>query len=366
MDMPRNAEVIRQWKLLLHLDGLAQGRAVDELAAELAVNKRTVWRDLAALQEAGFPLVDAKRDRKTVWRVMQLPLKSLTDAGLSVTEVCSLYMSRALLLTLTGSPFEAGLNSLLKKVQRALSPKSRQFLDELPNVVRVRPEPRKKVSAGYNEMVAKLIEASTRRKAAEMRYFSVSSNRQKDYVVHPYVVEYSDGGLYLRAYVPEYDEVRMFAVERIKTIHITEQSFTPVKAVSDDDFEPSLGLGNGKPERVILEFSARVAPYVRERVWHKSQQIEALPDNGLRLGLTVSRDWALHGWILSWGPHVRVTAPAALAHVILDMLDDAREFYVPRLKFETTFMAPAASSGAPSLPLPGNGRSGKRRSAAPS
>ena len=196
--MARNAEVIRQWKLLLHLDGLAYGRAVDELAAELGVNKRTVWRDLAALQEAGFPLVDDKRERKTVWRVMQLPLKSLTDAGLSVTEVCSLYMSRALLLTLTGTPFEAGLNSLLKKVQRALSPKTREFLDELPNVVRVRPEPRKKVSAGYNELVAQLIEASTRRKAAEMRYFSVSSNRQKDYLVHPYLVEYSDGGLYLR------------------------------------------------------------------------------------------------------------------------------------------------------------------------
>ena len=158
----------------------------------------------------------------------------------------------------------------------------------------------------------------------------------------------------------------MFAVERIKSIRITDQSFTPVKAVSDDDFEPSLGLGNGKPERVILEFSARVAPYVRERVWHKSQQIEELPDSGLCLGLKVSRDWALHGWILSWGPHVRVTAPASLAHEILDMLDDAREFYVPRLKFETTFIPPAASSGAPSLPLPGNGRSGKRRSAAPS
>ena len=55
---------------------------MDELAAELKVNKRTVWRDLAALQEAGFPLMDDKRDRKTVWRVMQLPLKSLTDAGL--------------------------------------------------------------------------------------------------------------------------------------------------------------------------------------------------------------------------------------------------------------------------------------------
>ena len=363
--MPRNAEVVRQWKLLLHLDGLAHGRSVDELAAELSVNKRTVWRDLAALQEAGFPLMDDKRDRKTVWRVMQLPLKSLTDAGLSVTEVCSLYMSRALLLTLTGSAFEAGLNSLLKKVQKALSPKTRQFLDELPNVVRVRPEARKKVSAGYNEMVAKLIEASTRRKVAEMRYFSVSSNRQKDYVVHPYLIEYSDGGLYLRAYVPEYDEVRLFAAERIKKCTITETSFTPIKAATGDDFEPSLGLGSGKPERVVLEFSARVAPYVRERVWHKSQQIEELPGGGVRLGLKVSRDWALHGWVLSWGPHVHVTSPSSLAQEILDMLDDAREFYVPRFDFAQSFSA-VVSSAAPSLPLLESAPPGKGRSAAPS
>jgi hypothetical protein len=74
-----------------------------------------------------------------------------------------------------------------------------------------------------------------------------------------------------------------------------------------------------------------------------SQQIEELPDNGVRLGLMVSRDWALHGWILGWGPHVRVTAPASLAHEILDMLDDAREFYVPRLKFEPVF-SPAPPS----------------------
>jgi hypothetical protein len=105
---------------------------------------------------------------------------------------------------------------------------------------------------------------------------------------------------------------------------------------------------------------------VRERVWHKSQQIDELTDGGLRLSLKVSRDWALHGWVLSWGPHVRVTAPSTLAQEILVMLDDAREFYVPRLQFEPATTPPAASSVAPSLPLRGNGRSDKRRSAAPS
>ena len=363
--MPRNAEVIRQWKLLLHLDGKAHGQSVDDLASELNVTKRTVWRDLAALQEAGFPLVDEKRDRKTVWRVMHLPLKALTDAGLSVTEVCSLYVSRQLLLTLTGTPFEAGLNSLQKKVHKALSPQTRKFLDQLPNVVRVRAEPRKKVPAGYDEMVARLIEASTRRRVAEMRYFSVSSNRQKDYVVHPYLVEYSDGGLYLRAFVPEYDEMRLFAVERIKTFKATEQSFAPVEAVGQSDFDPSLGVGMGKAERVQLEFSPRVAPYVRERVWHTSQQLEDTADGGVRLTLKVCRDWALHGWVLSWGAHVRVVSPSVLAEEILVMIDGARERYLPRLDFGPVFSR-GSSSALPSLPLLENARRRKTRSAAAS
>ena len=362
--MPRNAEVIRQWKLLLYLDGRAQGISVDDLARELSVTKRTVWRDLGALQEAGFPLVDEKQDRKTTWRVMKLPLKALNDAGLSIAEVCSLYMGRELLLTLTGTPFESGVNTLIKKIQKALSPKTREFLESMPSVVRVRPGPRKKAPAGYDEMVAKLIEGCSRRKIAEMRYFSVNSNRQKEYTVHPYTVQYSDGGLYLRAYVPEYDELRWFAVERIKKFVVTEKGYTPVRAVKESELDPSLGLGTGPTERVVLEFSPRVAQYVRERVWHKSQTIEELEDGGVRLGMKVSIDWALHGWILSWGPHVHVALPSRLAEEILVMLEEARESYIPKLDFGISFSV--ISSAARSLPLLESASPGKRRSAAPS
>ena len=71
---------------------------------------------------------------------------------------------------------------------------------------------------------------------------------------------YTDGGLYLQAYVPEYDDLRWFAVERIKKFVVSDKGFTRVKAVKDSDIDPSLGLGNGPREGVLLEFSPRVAP----------------------------------------------------------------------------------------------------------
>jgi len=290
---------------------------------------------------------------------MKLPLRALTDAGMSVTEVCSLYMGRELLLALTGTPFEDGVNSLIKKIQKALSPKTREFLDALPSIVRVRPSPKKKLPANYDEIVGRLIEGCARRRATQLKYFSVKSNRVKDYTVHPYSVEYSDGGLYLKAFVPEYDELRWFALHRVKNCVVNDKSFEPIKSIKDSEFEPSLGLGNGRPQNVVLEFSARVAPYVRERVWHKSQRLRDLPNDGVRLTMKVCCDWTLHGWILSWGPHVHVAAPSSLAEEILGMLDDARQGYVPRLELEPAFSLPAPSR---SLPLFENRRPSSRPS----
>lgn len=333
--MPRSAEVIRHWQMLLHIDATRQGATVSELAARFGVTKRTVWRDLQALQEVGFPLVDEKRDRETAWRLLQMPLKALNDAGLSVTEACSLYLGRTLLAEYTGTPFEPGLAGIIRRVETSLSPRVRAFLKRLPELVQVKPVARKLVtSPKHDEFVARLIEAAAERRVCRVLYFSVHSNREKDYELHPYNLAYAEGGLYLTAWVPEYRQVRVFAVERVKRVTMQQATFTPSADLSDGAFGHSLGVSRGMtPERVVVEFSSRVAPYVRERTWHPSQRIEALPDGGVRLTLKVCRDWALRTWVLGWGAHARVVAPSALAEDILAQLDEARDGYAPKLAF---------------------------------
>lgn len=346
--MPRNAEVIRQWHILLSLDKSRLGRTVDDLALETGVGKRTIWRDMAALQEAGFPLRSEKRaDSRTAWFLTAMPLKALQDPGLSATEVCSLYMSRALLASMPGAAFADGLAGLMKKIEKALAPRVREFLDELPGVVKVKPGSVKKHAKNYSEIVARLIECSSGHRVAVMRYFSASSDREKDYVVHPYHVAYFDGGLYLTAWVPEYHQVRHFAAERIRTFKPTAKTFEPPVTIDGSPFAASLGVNDGRPERVEIEFAPRVARYIREREWHASQQLRDQPDGSLRLTLKVCRDWALRSWILGFGPHARVIGPSVLAEEILEHLEEARDAYAPRLAFEM----PMAYVPQPRLPL---------------
>ena len=104
-----------------------------------------------------------------------------------------------------------------------------------------------------------------------MRYHSFSSNREKDYVLEPYRLVFAQGGLYVVAFVPEYKQLRTFAVERILSLSVTEERFEPVD-LPEDAFAHSLGVNQGTPERVEIVFEPRIARYVKERVWHPSQQ----------------------------------------------------------------------------------------------
>jgi proteasome accessory factor B len=138
---------------------------------------------------------------------------------------------------------------------------------------------------------------------------------------------FAQGGLYLVAYVPEYDDVRTFAVDRIASVSLEKATFTPKVQIAEDVFANSLGVNTGPAERVELEFDRRVAPYIRARVWHASQQLRDENDGQLLLTMNVCHDWALRSWILGWGPFARVVSPPALAAAIQTDLESARAQY---------------------------------------
>jgi predicted DNA-binding transcriptional regulator YafY len=328
--VPRNAEVIRQWTILREVERARNtGVTIDELASLCTVTTRTIRRDLQALEEAGFPLYDDRSndDGKTRWQVNGQAFKGLS-AGLTVSELCALYFSRTLLESLSGTPFRDDVESAFEKLGSALTPHMRQFLDQLPRVIATKADPmRTHDNPRQQQFIARALEATLGQRQANLTYHSKSSDRTKVYLVHPYRLAYAQGGLYLLAYVPEYGEVRTFAVERIQELSLLEERFTPIEELPDSAFPHSLGVHSGPPEHVEIHFEAAVADYVRARGWHPSQQMRDDESGGVSLTLEVCRDRALHSWILSFGPFARVVSPDALVQEIADQFEEARARY---------------------------------------
>jgi predicted DNA-binding transcriptional regulator YafY len=331
--VPRNAEVIRQWSILREIErARAAGVTIDELASMCGVTTRTIRRDLQALEEAGFPLFDDKaaEDGRTRWKVNGQAFKGLA-AGLTVAELCALYFSRSLVESLAGTPFRDEVETAFDKLASVLTPHMRAFLDQLPRVIATKPDPLRRRPTGNEPsqpaLVARALDATLHHRVSTLVYHSRSSDRTKTYLIHPYRLAYAQGGLYLLAYVPEYGEVRTFAVERIVQLSPGEDRFTPIEELPDAAFPHSLGVHSGPPERVEIEFQPAVADYVRTRDWHASQQIRETESGALLMTLDVCLDRALQSWILSFGPFARVISPERLAREIAEQFDEARARY---------------------------------------
>ena len=165
-----------------------------------------------------------------------------------------------MLEALTGVPFQTALSDAFGKFERDLPEQMREYLNKLPSVVNALPVPGKPRShPGKDRFAERLVNASLERRQVRMRYFSLSHEREGDYIVWPVRIIYMQGALYLRAWVPAYGEVRTFATHRIKELSILEDRFTPSPEWAEEPFSNSLGPNDGKAIHVVLRFEPALA-----------------------------------------------------------------------------------------------------------
>jgi predicted DNA-binding transcriptional regulator YafY len=67
---------------------------------------------------------------------------------------------------------------------------------------------------------------------------------------------------------------------------------------------------------VTIRFLKAVAGYVRERIWHPSQQLSDQADGSLIFTATVAGTEEIGHWVLRWGAGAQVLAPADLRHTV--------------------------------------------------
>ena len=241
--------------------------SIDEMAQRTGVTTRTIRRDLEALQSAGFPLYDDVQDGKRYWILEHRAFRRLDDTGFTLAELSALYFSRTLVENLAATPFQRDVSSAFDKLAGALTPGMRQFLDRLPLAIQAKAEPGTRVAASGDSpeakraapgtRVAQLLDAILHHRQVQMRYHSFSSNREKEYLIEPYRLVFALGGLYLFAFVPEYSDLRTFAIDRIMNLSVTEERFEPMD-LEEDAFAHSLGVHQGTPpERIEVAFDPR-------------------------------------------------------------------------------------------------------------
>lgn len=323
--MGRNAQLIRQWAILKQIES-NRWTTITDLADHHVVSTKTIRRDLSALNEAGFPLYDERYDGKVYWRLNE-EYKGLPLANLSLSEIAALYFSKKLVVNLAAPPFSSDIASAFKKIEGALPERNIEFLDSLDSMISVRADAPKDLDQ-HKEIIQTLMESIGEEVKVQMRYYSVHSQKRKDYRMHPYRLMYYRGGMYLFGYVEEYKEIRTFAIERIESMEKLRDSFEKPADFSVEKYlESSFGVIREEPFDVEIVFGSDISEYVRSRVWHPSQKCRELDGGRIRMNLHVGGEFELVSWVLSFGASAKVITPERLRRRVETELARALDNY---------------------------------------
>jgi len=324
--MARGEQLSRQWKMIHTLLASRRGKSASELAEELGCTTRTVYRDLEALQAGGFPIATETRDNRSYWTVLNAGRQQVPMA-FSTAELMALYFGKEMLQTYRGTVFYDAIASLISKIKATLPPGYIDFLDRLQDRVDAGPAPRKDYTR-FGPMITDLNTAILDEKKIDMVYFSMGRQAKTRRTVHPYRLRHVEDTLYLIGYCDLRKQVRTFAVDRIESVTVTGEGFRMPENFDLQGFlEDSFGIFQGPPETVKIRFSPKVAGYIRERIWHKSQQLTDADDGGVIFTATVAGIEEISHWVLRWGAEARVLAPPALRRIVSRHAAVMAEYY---------------------------------------
>ncbi|MGB9880990.1 MAG: helix-turn-helix transcriptional regulator [Anaerolineae bacterium] len=284
------------------------------LSQRLEVHRRTVERDIERLRDLFCAPIeyDPKRRGYYYTETFSLPMMRLREG-----EAIALFLGQKLLMQCRGTPFEEPVRQAMAKIRMLLPHEVEVNLERTVDAVSFHVEPLRgeevEVAARYQTLVT----AVEQRRTIEMDYFTASRGVATRRRVDPYHLRFADGAWYCIGYCYERKDVRIFALDRMVHLSLTDDRFEVPSDFSMDGYlANSWVIERGEPRKVVIEFDAEQARYVRGRRWHHSQVTEDLPDGSLRMTLTIGGLGELTRWVMSFGSHAKIVEPEDLRDAV--------------------------------------------------
>ena len=285
-----------------------EGVTPDEIAARTGMSRRTVYRDLRALEgEMQIPLW-SEGGRWGVEAEAFLPPLRLTLA-----EAMAVFLS-ARLVTRYADKYDPNLASAFAKLEEGLPEPIHGHVERTLGEMALRHR-----DEAFSRHVADLTKAWAEQRVVRFRYAPAGYDGDREpswREVRPYLLEPSlqTHALYLIGLDEGRDALRTFKVERILNLSVLPRRFeAPDASALAAALRPAWDIIADQPATdVVLRFAPSVGARVREATWHPTQAVAELVDGSLEWRATVAGTVEIRLWVLSWGDDVEVLAPASL------------------------------------------------------
>ncbi len=285
---------------------LLQGQRVitaERIAEHFEVSVRTVYRDLAALGEAGVPIIAEAGVGYSLMRGYHMPPVMFTE-----DEAAALFMSGEVTGQVADGSLRQSLRSAMLKIRSVLPEERKDYLRRLDSAIGVwfrRPGDDEK-----RESLMPLQDAIVRRRCVAIRYNTANRGAISDRVVEPLGLVFYARQWHLIAWCRLRGDFRDFRLDRMAAWELLDERFSGHDDFSVKDFVKECADGELVP--VTVRVAAGAVERFRAEMPCTPLSEKATPGGWVEMELLAfSVDW-LADWLLGFGAKAEAVAPEEL------------------------------------------------------
>jgi predicted DNA-binding transcriptional regulator YafY len=283
------------------------------LAARLEVDPRTIRRDITYMRDRlGAPLEYDQNHNGYHYSAAtyQLPFFAVTEG-----EAIALLLAGRLLGQYRGTPFEGDLRRAFAKLSELLPDAVSVRIDAIGDCLTVLPA----METDYDPKIfTALAKAAVEERRVDVVYHTADRDEATARTIDPYALFLRDDSWYAVGQDSHRAEVRVFAVQRFRSVRITGERF-----VRPDDFRlesymaGSFGVVRGGGiHHVVLRFRPPTALRISGRRWHPSQITEPETDGGVILRFDISDLREVARFVMYWGDDCQIVETNELREIV--------------------------------------------------
>jgi predicted DNA-binding transcriptional regulator YafY len=285
----------RLFAILLQLQQKRRVRAQD-LAQQFEVSRRTIYRDLSALNQMGVPLVPLPGVGFELVEGYYLPPLMFTE-----NEAVALLLGTRLLAQQSAGSLPGSADSAQAKLKVALPEHVRARAEALTEIIGfITPSAKFDLDDPQLLLIQKAIQD---RRVLHLRYRGYQKEEITERDVEPHRLFYADGVWYVEAYCRMRKNMRAFRLSRMESVTLSRETFRQRHRGKSQ--VPSLMT-------IKIRFAPASVRWVRERQHYGFQREEPGTAKGTVMVYQVQQKTEIIPWILSWGTSAEVLSPKEL------------------------------------------------------
>lgn len=312
-------DIKKRLERIVHIFFFLQSRSVvtnKELQERFLIGRRTVYRDLKVLEQAGVPIINESGEGFSV-----MPGFRMQPSKFTQEEVLSLLMAEKMMQQHETEFIKRGFGTALMKIKSSFHVYQKDDLLHLEDKLQIS-EPFR-ATAYLPDIIDVLLRSVLKKKIAKISYLKAGAGEMSVRNIEPVGIFHENSSWYVLAFCHYRKEYRHFRLDRIRVIDLSDTQFTMEHPAVD---ELRKNESEENVNRIVIAVECRFAHFlywdrqnygfVREEI--KGEEVVMYFNCRQSTG-------AFARWFMRFADAAKVVEPVSLRKEVKKILKDGME-----------------------------------------